>query len=709
MKIKIILNLLGLSTSAAVFGPASAWAADDDADDDLIVDVEGEQDPHARRTTPEAVSVVDITAARREGADLGEVLARSEGMTIQRTGGLGSAQRVTLDGLRDDQVRVFLDGVPLERTGLGTTLADIPLDLVERVEVHHGVVPIRLGADALGGAIEVISPEPREGVHGRAALQAGSWGTLRASGEVRARTRTGLTVLGGAFHDQADNDWPIDVQVADLSGALADVTLRRKNAAYRGSGARLGLRADGVRWADRASLTLMASDTWKEVPHNQVMTVPYGEVAYGRQALGATGRWARFIGDVHVDAVAAVSLRRTRLLDTADVVYDWEGEVIRERQTPGELDGEPHDRVTDQRSVYVRTALSWQAHPRHRVDLVLAPVHDHRTGDEREQREGDRDPLEVDQDRAQLVSGLSWTADVGERTQVVSFAKMYAYKADLYGTTAFDYEPRRITQDHLSGGAGAALRVRLGDRLFAKGSFERATRLPGPDEVFGDGVLVQSNLELRPETSVNGNVGLQWVAADTPIGGVDLSTRALVRRSDDLIVLMSQDITQQWENVARAQALGVQGAASWTEPSDHLHLSGALTWLDLRNTAKEGTFALYAGDRVPNVPWLTGAGRVRLSATPSPAWLDRLSATWSVRHVHRYFRSWESAGATSSKQVIPPQTVQSVGVSATILPRAEHEITATAELFNLLDANTYDVFGVQRPGRTLSFRLSTAW
>ena len=55
--------------------------------------------------------------AQRHTADLGEVLARTEGIAVQRSGGLGSDTRLSLHGLSDDQIRVFLDGVPLELSG----------------------------------------------------------------------------------------------------------------------------------------------------------------------------------------------------------------------------------------------------------------------------------------------------------------------------------------------------------------------------------------------------------------------------------------------------------------------------------------------------------------------------------------------------------------------------------------------------------------
>src|SRR5688500_12128462 len=95
----------------------------------------------ARRESAEAVVVVETDQAARESADLGGVLARVQGVGVRRSGGLGSAARLSLAGLADDQVRTFLDGLPLELVGFTQGIANVPVNFVERIEVYRGVVP----------------------------------------------------------------------------------------------------------------------------------------------------------------------------------------------------------------------------------------------------------------------------------------------------------------------------------------------------------------------------------------------------------------------------------------------------------------------------------------------------------------------------------------------------------------------------------------
>ena len=134
----------------------------------------------------EAVNVIDTRPAQRQTADLGEVLARTQGIAIRRSGGLGSDARFSLNGLYDDQIRFFLDGVPLDLAGFPFGLVNVPVNLIDRVEVYRGVVPVRFGADALGGAVNLVTDQSYE-THLGVSYQIGSFGTHRATVDGRWR------------------------------------------------------------------------------------------------------------------------------------------------------------------------------------------------------------------------------------------------------------------------------------------------------------------------------------------------------------------------------------------------------------------------------------------------------------------------------------------------------------------------------------------
>jgi len=185
----------------------------------LDVTVRGPSEVDERRRSAEAVTVIETEQVKRQSADLGEVLARTQGVGVRRAGGLGSDTRFSLGGLTDDQVRFFIDGVPLELAGFSFGVANVPVNLIERVEIHSGVVPIRLGADALGGAVNLITAQDVQGTHLAGSYELGSFDTHRLTLEGRHLQRSsGLFTRATGFFDSARNDYPMNVEVPTTRG-----------------------------------------------------------------------------------------------------------------------------------------------------------------------------------------------------------------------------------------------------------------------------------------------------------------------------------------------------------------------------------------------------------------------------------------------------------------------------------------------------------
>ena len=106
---------------------------------------------------PYSISVIDLKPLKTRNLDINQVLNTSAGIRIREEGGLGSNFKFSLNGFSGNQVKFFLDGLPMDNFGSSLSLNNIPVNLISKVEVYKGVVPIHLGADALGGAVNVIT------------------------------------------------------------------------------------------------------------------------------------------------------------------------------------------------------------------------------------------------------------------------------------------------------------------------------------------------------------------------------------------------------------------------------------------------------------------------------------------------------------------------------------------------------------------------
>lgn len=687
----------------------------------LQVRVQGVATDERVRRSAQPVKVVDTEAARHHSTDLGELLARTEGVGLQRAGGMGSATRLSLHGLSDDQIRVFLDGVPLELSGFGLGLATVPVYWLQRAEVYRGVVPVRYGSDALGGAIDLVTSDELDGMSAGAAYTAGAFGTQQLALQTRAHEpSSGFFSRVAAFYDHSRNDYVVDVEVPNELGQLRPARVRRFHDGYEAGGGSVQLGWLRRPWARRLLLELFASQFDKDLQHNVDMTVPYGEVEYGQRTLGGSLRYelprlghgsARRFG---VAALAAYSHRQLRFEDTAPWVYDWYGNRVFQRAAgAGELSVYATDLTQWENRGLGRGTLTFDPAPGHALRFVASLDVTARSGEERLRVNPARiDPETTNRSLLQLVNGVEYTLRAGgEARKVVEnvvFAKHYLYHPSTDQVQTFDNSIRHVEDTLQRFGAGDALRVRVLEGVFAKASYEYATRLPRPDEVFGDGALVAPNLDLTPESSHNANLG---VLSELPLGEHLLAGEitGFLRDTEDMIVeLATADrVHSIHQNVFSVRTLGVDGMLRWASPARLVTLQANGTWQDQRNVSERGAFAPFNRQRVPNRPWLFANTLAMLHLAGFGSSNAALDVAYYTRYVHGFLPGWADTGAVNPREVIPDQLLHSVEVSYSL--DGPWRLDVALDLQNLTDARAYDVLGVQKPGRATFVKVGVCW
>ena len=84
---------------------------------------------------------------------------------------------IRIRGAEERQTPVFLDGAPFATPWDGRAdLALLPAGLIDRIEVTRGLAPIEYGANAVAGAIDLITHVPQDGTSLQAEIQHGSLG-----------------------------------------------------------------------------------------------------------------------------------------------------------------------------------------------------------------------------------------------------------------------------------------------------------------------------------------------------------------------------------------------------------------------------------------------------------------------------------------------------------------------------------------------------
>ena len=146
-----------------------------------------------------AVEVIDRQQIERSAArSLPELLRGRAGIAIVNQGGLGKLSTLFLRGTESDHTLFLVDGIRIGSSTSGlTSLQDLPLAQIERIEIVRGPRSSLYGADALGGVVQIFTRRASggEGVHGRGRIGVGSNDHREASAGLDLRgTRGGVGV-----------------------------------------------------------------------------------------------------------------------------------------------------------------------------------------------------------------------------------------------------------------------------------------------------------------------------------------------------------------------------------------------------------------------------------------------------------------------------------------------------------------------------------
>ncbi|MEO9338047.1 TonB-dependent receptor [Mesorhizobium sp. SB112] len=188
---------------------AGAQEPDDRDADAIRLDPVVVTTPLRRETTlarsTSSVTVIDRKEIDQSAApDLPSLLKSYTGVSIISYGGQGASANVYLRGMSATQTLVLINGVRASSATSGTTsIFNIPLASIERIEIAKGAHSAQYGADAMGGVVNIITKQGGACADGRntcATLTTGvthPWGGY-VSGTVQGRSESGVNyALGG--------------------------------------------------------------------------------------------------------------------------------------------------------------------------------------------------------------------------------------------------------------------------------------------------------------------------------------------------------------------------------------------------------------------------------------------------------------------------------------------------------------------------------
>jgi iron complex outermembrane receptor protein len=266
-----------------------------------------------------AVTVVDAERFAGEAKGAGELLGTSPGVAVTDHGGIGRPATVSIRGASADQVKVLLDGVPLNPSaGGGVDLSSIPPQWISRIEVVRGTEGVRHGSGALGGVVNVVTVPPRARSWS-AATTGGSFGTWQADAQAGAGG-DGWGLLGSVATSRSDGRFTYEWD--DHDPRTANVFDRTHNASSLAGALLKGFVLAG---AGRLDATAQLAGGRRDLPGTPNDATP---ADWQEDARGIASARFRHPGPSGVLLTAATSTRVDRLTARLD---DLGGIVVRQR------------------------------------------------------------------------------------------------------------------------------------------------------------------------------------------------------------------------------------------------------------------------------------------------------------------------------------------------------------------------------------------
>ena len=676
--------------------------------------ISGKSEARRKQEQAYAVSVLDLKKSYNTVAPLSKMLGNISSVRIREDGGVGSNYNFSLNGFSGNQVKFFLDGIPMDNFGSSFNLSNISVNMAERIEVYKGILPVSLGADALGGAVNIISRKDANYLD--ASYSIGSFNTHRASlNGAYTDMKTGFTLRANTFFNYSDNNYKVYVPIKDLNtGKTVDERwVERFHDDYRSMGVKFETGITDKSYADYLLAGVILSKNDKDVQTGAVMDAVYGGVRAKSESMIPSIRYKKedlFVDGLSASFYGAYSMVNSFNTDTLARSYNWLGEWV-ESGSRGErayTDSEIKNREWLANANISYMINNYQSITlNHVLSSLKRKIHD--------DVDPDNESNKIPQKLTKNITGLGWQIKY-DRWNANIFGKLYATNSSTYKKVDEYTENERLEKvkdSKTNLGYGAAFTYFVLPKLQAKLSYERAYRLPESTEMFGDGLIQQRNPNLKPESSDNANIGLIF---EQPIKEHTIFAEAnyIYRNTKDFILkdLTTASAITSYKNLGKVLTKGIEGGVKY-QWKNRLQAGANLTYQNIKDNQKyEEKQNSFIGDdvsenvnykrRLPNIPYFFGHGDIGFRLQDIGMKDSELSLDYSFHYVWKYYLSFPGLGAASSKKVIPEQTSHDAALGYTM---QSGKYSVILECTNFTDAKLYDNYRLQKPGRTFNIKF----
>ena len=651
------------------------------------------------RESPEAVSVINAKELQGRSVSLETILNKTIGLKVGQTGGLGSSSRIIVHGLEGNRIQILWDGIPMNTSDGAFSLDEIPIDIIERIEVYKSIIPARFGCDGLGGAVNIVTKEFSTD-YLDASYELGSYQTHKGSVFSRKNfPKSGILLGAGGYYTSAKNDYSFRVPERE------NLLVKRDHDRFR-SYMLKGKVAFTKLWFDEISTEFGYYNRFNEI-QGVLKNIQHAENKSGMFMLESKLIKSGMLNNrLNFESHFSLSHTTNNFVDTARVNHDFEGNIYPSPNGQGETGDVPHNSNDKGLEINERINLDYKLSTNHSLNLnTLINYAQRQPNDDIASQHAGFIIGGFPSKKTSIVSGLTWEAKLfGRKLMNMFSAKYFHLHSEIEDLTSYEMieAPKKKSNTTSQIGWIEAMKYEPFRGFHLKVSYQRAIRLPNSQELFGDGIITFPAAGLKPEKSHNFNLGFLIDKNDVlGLSRLQFEVNGFYMQVSDMIKLMKQHMAAGYVNAEKVHIKGIETELK-LDISPTVYAYGNLTYQDVRDVLDylPGTQAPNPtkGLRLPNIPYLfANFGAEYHSDRLFKNWY--VKAFWDGKFTEEFFYFWELTKL--QKRRIPRSFVNDIGLLLTY----KNKYSIALECHNLMNKEVWDQFRQPLAGRTFHLKF----
>ena len=661
--------------------------------------VTGKSKVQFMRESPETITVINGKDLQGRSVSLETILDKTIGLKVGQTGGLGSSSRIIVHGLEGNRIQILWDGIPMSTSDGTFSLDEIPIDIIERIEVYKSIIPARFGCDGLGGAVNIVTKEFSTD-YLDASYELGSYQTHKGSVFSRKNfPKSGILLGAGGYYTSAKNDYSFRVPERE------NLLVKRDHDRFRSYMLKWKV-AFTKFWFDEISTEFGYYNRFNET-QGVLKNIQHAENKSGMFMLENKLIKSGILNNrLNFESHFSLSHTTNNFVDTARVNHDFEGNIYPSPNGQGETGDVPHNSNDKGLEINERINLDYKLSTNHNLNLnTLINYAQRQPNDDIASQHAGFIIGGFPSKKTSIVSGLTWDAKLFGRKLTNMFSVKYIHlHSEIEDLTSYEMieAPKKKSNTTSQIGWIEAMKYEPFRGFHLKVSYQRAIRLPNSQELFGDGIITFPAAGLKPEKSHNFNLGFLIDKNDVlGLSRLQFEVNGFYMQVSDMIKLMKQHMAAGYVNAEKVHIKGIETELK-LDISPTVYAYGNLTYQDVRDVLDylPGTQAPNPtkGLRLPNIPYLfANFGAEYHSDRLFKNWY--VKAFWDGKFTEEFFYFWELTEL--QKRRIPRSFVNDIGLLLTY----KNKYSIALECHNLMNKEVWDQFRQPLAGRTFHLKF----